>query len=43
MYIPFEFETGETRIIHYIPETYELKNLQTMEKQSVINLPGAMF
>lgn len=26
MYIPFEFEDGGTRVIHYTPETYEPKN-----------------
>ena len=26
MYIPFEFEDGGTRVIHYSPETYEPKN-----------------
>ena len=26
MYIPFEFENGGTRVIHYTPETYEPKN-----------------
>lgn len=26
MYIPFEFEDGGTRVIHYSPETYESKN-----------------
>lgn len=25
LYIPFEFENGGTRIIHYIPEEYEIK------------------
>ena len=25
LYIPFEFENGGTRVIHYTPETYELK------------------
>lgn len=25
MYIPFEFENGGTRVIHYTPETYEIK------------------
>ena len=25
MYIPFEFENGGTRVIHYTPETYEPK------------------
>ena len=25
MYIPFEFEDGGTRVIHYTPETYEPK------------------
>ena len=24
MYIPFEFENGGTRVIHYTPEEYEL-------------------
>ena len=23
MYVPFEFENGGTRVIHYTPETYE--------------------
>ena len=26
LYIPFEFETGGTRVIHYTPESYEPKN-----------------
>ena len=26
MYIPFEFEDGGTRVIHYTPEMYEPKN-----------------
>ena len=26
MYIPFEFEDGGTRVIHYTPETYEPRN-----------------
>ena len=26
MHIPFEFEDGGTRVIHYSPETYEPKN-----------------
>ena len=26
MYIPFEFENGGTRVIHYTPESYEPKN-----------------
>ena len=26
MHIPFEFEDGGTRVIHYTPETYEPKN-----------------
>lgn len=26
LYIPFEFENGGTRVIHYTPETYELTN-----------------
>ena len=26
LYIPFEFETGGTRVIHYTPEIYEPKN-----------------
>ena len=26
MYIPFEFENGGTRVIHYSPESYEPKN-----------------
>ena len=26
MYIPFEFEDGGTRVIHYTPETYEPKD-----------------
>ena len=25
LYIPFEFEDSGTRVIHYTPETYELK------------------
>ena len=25
MYIPFEFEDGGTRVIHYSPEEYELQ------------------
>ena len=25
MYIPFEFENGGTRVIHYTPESYEPK------------------
>ena len=25
MYIPFEFENGGTRIIHYTPEAFELQ------------------
>ena len=26
MYIPFEFENGGTRVIHYTPESYEPLN-----------------
>ena len=26
MYIPFEFEDGGTRVIHYTPEMYEQRN-----------------
>ena len=43
MYIPFEFETGGSRIIHYTPETYEPKNLQAMEKTVSYKAAGAMF
>ena len=29
MYVPFRFENGGTRVIHYTPETYVMRNRET--------------